>query len=1649
VSRAEGIPEAIGGVARGVGKAAAEFVTSIPGQVREFYEQGAQPPIVPGELPETTAARAAGYQGAARTIAGYTPLKTSIGVVLPAMAAQGGAEILRAGAPTETPAGPRPPSAGEVGERLGGGAVGLAMGVPGLIHAAVKRAPSQAETAAAVKNVTPPAAMPQHVRRASTQASTELGAAIGEIQGIAEGPVPFRGAGLSIEDAHVIPNLTRVFPGDANPVRVTVYDQATGELHSVQLPSIAALKDAMLRPLPAELSAPRAAELPGPRIQPRQGVPSEAIAQGLERSKEARARGIAQVGQQVAANVPTAVERIQSAPKAIAALERQIAESPNDARVGRWRRRIEKLKALPKPEAPRVVKAAVAEQPAKVKGEARVVASREAAPPPTPKVVAEAEAGVAEPVAATGKAARAKPGEPTAPAPPPVGEPQPAEAPKGVPGRLQRGDRVRAAAGANKGEHGFVISSSKSDPTLLMVRWDHGRQSVEQAKDLRFRTGRATEAEIRSLEAVEEPATPYRQARSYAPGKEPPARPAVEAVVAAAVRRRAGLRPHEELALKPSTFRSEYSSSNEEFVTDGHVLYMAQSMEPKLRAKLHEKAKNRTVETSPKIDQVVAKATKGPMAKLEPRGWMPTAVEHRGEQDLAAFHDPKSGRLVAVDAQKWKLSIKAVAPDSYEQATATPLGAIVMRREGKFVGLMMPVKATEAQAAELVGTLGAKVVRHEARAGGAPSTAKAAPAGKRGIPVARTAPHVPTEAESKTLPTIEVPGGKAAPVPKTSPLGHVREVMHELVALTNPVRFAVGPNLDVLMRSKGTLKRALFRSERAQKSVRSYWEKRSKPQVLDFLTRFESGAQADPRLQEIADAYRKRADNMFKAISRYKEIPYWENWFPHAWSDPAKARQFFAARRPMEGRKSFLKKRFFEDTLAGMKAGLEPVSWNPEELMQAAEHNARKYVMVQEMIKEYKALGSMKLVRIGQEAPEGFRRVDQNWARLYLNPEIEIKEAFDRKIMEGLTGVARSLGIRLERKVRIGGKMLGFSESAPGQVGRVTTRFATPESVLAHEIGHQIDSKYDLANLFLGEPAATGKGSGKLNAERIEMKKELQRLADLRFEGGTPAPHYKAYVRSAPEKMAVMLEALIHAPERFKEVAPKNYARLITFLSLHDELRPLVHIRPSLLYGEATGTVSAGGVVLGGEYWAEQNLARLLDNHMSRDWIRESKLGRGVMDSRNTLNAINLGLSAFHATGVTLLSVMSRMGIGFSELAHGQLATGAGKIVTAPFAPLAYVKAGWDFYKGAPELIDFEKRLFTAGASLESKQYYKNEMFDRFVRNSRQVFAEGGTPYQRAGGAAKAIAQAPFAALESSMRLLSNYVIPQMKVGAFRDLEASQLRIKSKDIAAGKDTVENVGRIAWRDVEDRFGLINYDNEFWNNTLKASIMVLIRAPGWSLGTVRALGGAAFADLPRFAARAVTGKAPEWTSRMSFALSMVFTTMAASAIYHYLHTGKPPKELEDYLHPKNGLRDKKGHWQRVNFPTFMKDVEGWSTDPVKEAVGRVNQGRGASALFHGGKLAPEVTLAIDLLENQSYKGPIWNINDPFLTGPKGGFGQAGQVARYIFGHEQPFSIQQAKRTLGERGGAQAAESFFGVTPYYPRAPKRKFHYREQTQ
>ncbi len=166
-------------------------------------------------------------------------------------------------------------------------------------------------------------------------------------------------------------------------------------------------------------------------------------------------------------------------------------------------------------------------------------------------------------------------------------------------------------------------------------------------------------------------------------------------------------------------------------------------------------------------------------------------------------------------------------------------------------------------------------------------------------------------------------------------------------------------------------------------------------------------------------------------------------------------------------------------------------------------------------------------------------------------PEQGVKEYYDKQIMEKLEKLASDLGIDYERVAKrvsgLGGNRMGVSFT--GQ-NAIKTLAGTPEQVILHEIGHQLDARYGLQQMFVNNK---------------EVKVELRNLADLKFQDTETSDYFKKYVRKGEEKIAAIFETYLHAPELFKQTAPILYQKFDEFLSSHPETKPIQEIKPSMV----------------------------------------------------------------------------------------------------------------------------------------------------------------------------------------------------------------------------------------------------------------------------------------------------------------------------------------------------------------------------------------------------------------------------------------------------------------------------------------------------
>jgi hypothetical protein len=190
---------------------------------------------------------------------------------------------------------------------------------------------------------------------------------------------------------------------------------------------------------------------------------------------------------------------------------------------------------------------------------------------------------------------------------------------------------------------------------------------------------------------------------------------------------------------------------------------------------------------------------------------------------------------------------------------------------------------------------------------------------------------------------------------------------------------------SILRKGMGVMNRENMVADKASKETMNWWNKKSYNEQLSFIYAMENPDKIDlsgtPGLKELYDSYRDRLDNIYSTISSIKDIPYYEDYFPHFWQDPKKSVSVFAklnAKRPMEGGKSFLKKRFFEDIKAGLDAGLELATTNPEEMMRIAEMNVTKFQMANDIFKQFKENGLLEYHTSADKIPDGWELVNDS-----------------------------------------------------------------------------------------------------------------------------------------------------------------------------------------------------------------------------------------------------------------------------------------------------------------------------------------------------------------------------------------------------------------------------------------------------------------------------------------------------------------------------------------------------------------------------------------------------------------------------------------------------------------------------------------------
>jgi len=440
------------------------------------------------------------------------------------------------------------------------------------------------------------------------------------------------------------------------------------------------------------------------------------------------------------------------------------------------------------------------------------------------------------------------------------------------------------------------------------------------------------------------------------------------------------------------------------------------------------------------------------------------------------------------------------------------------------------------------------------------------------------------------------------------------------------------------------------------------------------------------------------------------------------------------------------------------------------------------------------------------------------------------------------------------------------------------------------------------------------------------------------------------------------------------------------------------------------------GMVKTGEYWIQEGPGRMLNNMLSRDLIRDTKLGSSLMDIKNLYTQVELGLSPFHAVAISLEQVASGAGIGLRKIFNlGDVTGGIKDILEAPYSPKSTFSLGREAFKFAT-VKDFENS--EAGKKLIKKMpaitEYINDFFqggglmkqhDELKSNTYKALKDQVGKDNYIGAALRALP----AINEGVMSPLFNVYIPSLKIGLFmREFPLILAENKSR-LENGKVTREELSRKVIDSIDNRLGEMNFDNLYWNKTFKTATQFMLRSVTWKLGNIRQMGMAPIEQAQEFIDATKEGRRPNLAPKMAWLFGLSLTQVVLSSLIQHMFLDdddkdKDPKDFKDIVAPRISSSDKK---ERVVIPTYYKDLLHFWHAPTEYVTS------GVSGPFGKG---------LELYKNVDYYGyEIRDENDPATK-------QLIDAGKYAM--PKPFSVSsfQKMKEKGEPFNKQAL-SFLG--------------------
>lgn len=226
------------------------------------------------------------------------------------------------------------------------------------------------------------------------------------------------------------------------------------------------------------------------------------------------------------------------------------------------------------------------------------------------------------------------------------------------------------------------------------------------------------------------------------------------------------------------------------------------------------------------------------------------------------------------------------------------------------------------------------------------------------------------------------------------------QMAKDLVQSFHP--FAIDKNgfardASIIIRNRAGLENAqIAQQQKAYDKLMDFWNSVPKLQRRGFILSYQNSEKYGSISNEVnlygmkqhlpidtehlRDIYKKQYDDLYKIVSKWHDIPMLEDFFAQFWKDPSEAKKVFGqSKTPLEGPKEFLKRRFYSDWLEGIKAGLEPVSDNPEEMLRMKQATVWQMDKAESIFLDLHKAGMLKFYKAGAKVGSEKGEIPEGW----------------------------------------------------------------------------------------------------------------------------------------------------------------------------------------------------------------------------------------------------------------------------------------------------------------------------------------------------------------------------------------------------------------------------------------------------------------------------------------------------------------------------------------------------------------------------------------------------------------------------------------------------------------------------------------------